>query len=113
MNIISNLNMILAFIIELIALGSFGYLGTQLGSSQLIKIISAVVFLAVMIFVWGAFFAPKATHRLTMPGLFIGKLVVLLMPSYILIFNKNFAEAALWFVIVLLHLTIAAIQNQM
>jgi hypothetical protein len=102
----------LAFIIEAIALVSYGYLGTMLFSTRVLKIIGAVLCIGFMAYIWGSFFSPKADHRLVMPGIFVGKLLFLLMPSYILLYIKNFTWAAIWAIVVMVHLVISAMQKQ-
>ena len=102
----------LAFIIELVALVSYGYFGTMLFSTRILKIFGAVVCIGIMAYLWGSFFSPKADHRLVMPGIFVGKLVLLLMPSYILLYKRNFMWAGIWVAIVIAHLVTSALQKQ-
>jgi hypothetical protein len=113
MNGIIIANDVLAFIIELIALAGFGYLGTMFSNNKILQTIGAVVCVGIMVVLWGAFFAPKADYRLTMPWLFVGKLIILLMPGYILLYKKNFTWALIWVAVVILHLVVATLQNQM
>lgn len=113
MNGIIIANEALAFLIELIALVSFGYLGTMFSNNKMIQTIGAVVCVGIMIVLWGAFFAPKADYRLMMPWLFVGKLIILLMPGYIMLYKKNFTWSVIWSAVVILHLVVATLQNQM
>ena len=106
------ISLALAFIIELVALASYGYFGAMLFSTCLLKIVGAVVCIGIMAYLWGSFFSPKADRRLVMPGIFVGKLILLLMPSYILLYKKNFMWAGIWAAIVLVHLVISALQKQ-
>lgn len=106
------LNSVLAFIIEIIALASCGYLGAMLFETRILKIVGAVVFMGIMAVIWGNFFSPKAGHRLVMPGIFVGKLILLLMPSYILLYKKNFIWSGIWAVIVIVHLVVSATQKE-
>lgn len=105
-------NSVLAFIIEIIALASCGYLGAMLFETRFLKILGAVVFIGIMAVIWGNFFSPKAGHRLVMPGIFAGKLILLLMPSYILLYKSNFMSAGIWAIIVIVHLVTSALQKQ-
>lgn len=66
------ISLALAFIIEVIALASYGYLGAMLFDSRILKIVGAIVCIEIMAFIWGNFFSPKADHRLVMPGIFLG-----------------------------------------
>lgn len=106
------INSALAFILEIIALASCGYLGAMLFDSRILKIIGAVVFIGIMAVIWGNFFSPQADHRLVMPGIFVGKLILLLMPSYILLYKKTFIWAGVWAAIVIAHLVVSAIQKE-
>ncbi|MGB4587978.1 MAG: DUF2568 domain-containing protein [Clostridiaceae bacterium] len=76
--------------IEVVALASCGYLEAMLFNTRILKIVGAVVCIGIMVFMWGNFFSQKADHRLVMPGIFVGKFIFLLIPSYILLYKKNF-----------------------
>ena len=65
-------------------LGSFAYFGIQKGSSTFIKYASAIVIVAVAIFLWSYFAAPRSAHRLRMPYLAIFRLAMFLIASYLL-----------------------------
>lgn len=106
------LNLALAFFIELIALASFGYLGFMLFSTLYLKVFAAVIGIAVMGVVWGIFFSPKATHRLTMPWIFIGKMLLLTMPAYILLFRREFTWATAWALLVAYHLGVSVLKRE-
>jgi hypothetical protein len=106
------ISLALAFIIEMVALASYGYFGAMYFNTRFLKSVGAVVCIGVMAFIWGSFFSPKADYRLVMPGIFVGKLFLLLMPSYILLSKKNFLWAAIWAAIVIVHLVTSALQNQ-
>lgn len=105
-------NSVLAFIIEIIALASCGYLGAMLFETRISKIVGAIVCIGIIAYLWGSFFSPKADHRLVMPGIFAGKLILLLMPSYILLYKSNFMSAGIWTIIVIVHLVTSALQKQ-
>jgi thiol:disulfide interchange protein len=59
--------------------------GFEVGTNLLLRIVLGVGAPALMIAVWGYWLAPRARHRLPRPGVFAGKLAVLLV-----------AAAALW-----------------
>lgn len=56
-----NLNLALAFGLELVALIAFSLWGTSLGSSALTRILFGVAAPLVMAVIWGTFLSPRAT----------------------------------------------------
>lgn len=110
MQLIWSLNMLLAFIVEVIAVISYGYFGVQLASTRVMQIISAIISIGVIVVIWGAFFAPKATHPWPEPWLYLGKFFILMMPSYIWYLRGNMSLAITWFVLILVHLILLYLQ---
>ena len=102
------LNAVVAFVVELIAIFSFGYIGAYFFTGRPLQIIGAIVSVVAIIFVWALFFSPKASYRLEMPWLFIGKLIILLMPSLMFYLKGDMQWAVSWAVIILVHLVYAA-----
>ncbi|MET0966825.1 MAG: YrdB family protein [Nakamurella sp.] len=79
------INDVLAFVLELAALAALVVWGFAVGPNLLLRIVFGVGAAAMMIAVWGNWLAPRARHPLPRPGVFAGKLIVLLL-----------AAAALW-----------------
>ena len=101
---------IMAFVLETAALVLLGLWAGSFAHSPVLRwslfLLSAGIFAAL----WALFFAPKAPHRLLMPWLFVGKLLMLLPPG-LLYFHGRILYSAAWAVLVLLHLIAGAIQK--
>lgn len=110
MQLIWGFNMLLAFIVEVIAVISYGYFGAQLASSRLLQIIGVIISIGIIVVIWGAFFAPKASYPWPEPWLYLGKFFILMMPSYMLYLRGNTSMAITWFVLILMHLTLLYFQ---
>lgn len=69
MEVLKGLNAIVAFGLEMAMLVSFGYWGYQVGQGTLARWALAIGLPTVAIVIWGLYFAPKATRRLSiLPG---------------------------------------------
>lgn len=55
-------NLLLAFLVELVALGIFAWWGWDIGGTTLVRLLLAIGLPAVIAVVWGLFAAPTATH---------------------------------------------------
>jgi len=62
--ILKNVNLALAFLLELCALAALGYWGFTLPTGWLLKIVVGIGTPVIVAFVWGMFVAPKATYVL-------------------------------------------------
>lgn len=112
MQIIHSINeYFVAFLLEVIALYYFGKLGSFFFQNRGSKIFGTVLSLAMIILIWANFFAPNASHRLSMPAIFIGKLLILLLPSYLFFYEKNYNASVIWAVVVCLHLILSSISG--
>lgn len=104
-------NDVLAFLLELGALALVVKLILGFRGLSPWRFVAAAVALAAVITLWALFFAPTANHRLTMPWLFWGKLVVLMLPGMAFLQDRRPALALIWGVLVLGHLIIGAVQK--
>ena len=104
MKLLQGLNAVLALAIEIIALISFSYFGASFFSQRWLQILGAIVSVGVIIIIWGAFFAPKATYRLPIAWTLIGKYLILMLPSYMWFQKGNTVYAGSWFVLIHFHL---------
>lgn len=57
---------VVAFLVEVVMVALLAVAGWRLGSSTLLSLVLAVVFVAVAVAVWSRWMAPLSTHRL--PG---------------------------------------------
>jgi Protein of unknown function (DUF2568) len=74
-NILKNVNLALAFLLELGVLAALGYWGFQVGQGTLIKIALAIGAPIVAVVVWMCFGAPRATWHLQGIWLFILRVI--------------------------------------
>lgn len=71
---------ILAFILEMLALAFWTIGASRWGGQSWQRWVFGLLSLALFVSLWALFFSPKAAHRLNMPWLFIGKLLILGLP---------------------------------
>lgn len=76
MEIVKNLNRGLSFLLELGALGAFGYWGAHLHRSTLVKVVAVIGAPLAVAVIWGVWLAPNSGRQLAMPWLTLGKLAV-------------------------------------
>lgn len=70
------LNLSLAFILELIAVGAFAYFGFHLNQPTVVKILIGVGLPILVITAWAVWAAPASTNRLHIPWLLVFKAVI-------------------------------------
>ncbi|WLQ41038.1 YrdB family protein [Streptomyces laculatispora] len=70
-------NEVLAFVLELVALGCLFAWGYGLGDGMAVQLLLGLVVLALAIAVWGLFCAPRARFRLPLAGVLAFKALVL------------------------------------
>jgi hypothetical protein len=75
------INDVLAFVLELAALAALVVWGFAVGPNLLLRIVFGVGAAVILIAVWGTWLAPRARHPLPRPGVFAGKLIVLLVSA--------------------------------
>lgn len=85
LQLLQNLNLGLAFFVELGMLAAFTWSGFSLHQNVYIKVLVGIVVPAVIIVFWGKFLAPNAGTRLHAPALEIAKFTLF-----------GLAAAALW-----------------
>jgi len=96
--ILKNVNLALAFLLELCALAALGYWGFTRPTGWLVKIILGIGTPVIAAFVWGLFVAPKATYVLPVLYKEILALVIFAIAALAL-YAAGRSEWALWFVI--------------
>jgi hypothetical protein len=69
-------NELLAFVLELVALGGLAWWGFHTGHNTAIHLLLGIGAPVVMAVAWGMFAAPRARHPLPVPALLVFKLVV-------------------------------------
>ncbi|WP_042414179.1 YrdB family protein [Streptacidiphilus anmyonensis] len=69
-------NELLAFLLELVALGGLAWWGFRTGQNAAVHVLLGVGAPLAMAVLWGMFAAPRARHPLPVPALLVFKLVV-------------------------------------
>ncbi len=79
MEILKNLNLGIAFLLELAMLVIYGFFGYRLLPAEsvgILKIGLAILLPVIMAVIWGFRLAPRAVKRLKMPWLLIAKIII-------------------------------------
>jgi hypothetical protein len=76
MDLLKNINLALAFLLELCMLAALGYWGFTLDQGLAIRLIAGLGLPVLAAIVWGVFMAPRASHRLQGPAYLILGLVI-------------------------------------
>lgn len=105
-------NDILAFVLEMAALVLFGLWAGSFAEAPIWRWTLSLLAAAIFAALWALFFAPKAPRRLPMPWLPAGKLIMLLPPG-LLYFQSRILFSTVWAALVLLHLTVGAVQKDL
>jgi hypothetical protein len=85
-----------AFLSELLLLGTLGVVGWRLGSGGLISIALAVLYPALATMIWAIWIAPRAAHRLKDPGRLVAQIVLFLVAGTLAVI----ADLVAWGVVV-------------
>lgn len=102
---------LLAFALELVALVFVVYVAWTGFANIWLRLLFGAVCLVIFVVLWGAYFAPKATMRLSMPWVFWGKLLLLSVPAYKMAWNGQYRVAIIYVLVVLGHLMLSAYQE--
>lgn len=115
MGLLRNLNLGVAFLLELAMLVIYGYFGYGLLPFETLvvyKIGLAVLFPAIMAIIWGFLLAPRAVNRLHMPWLLIAKVVLFGAGAFMLWWLGRTSLAIIAAVVSAVHLAASVIWKQ-
>lgn len=98
-----NLNLTLAFLLEIIAFLGFAAIGLLLPIDTLFQIISCVVLFAVLIVFWGRFMSPKAPKKVTLPTYYVIKFVIYAVAAFAIFHLYGPFQSILFFAASLLN----------
>jgi len=115
-NLLQNLNLGVAFLLELIMLGIYAVFGYRLlpaNSPIFLKIVAGIGAAVGLAILWGFLFAPKAANRLPMPWLLIGKILVFGGGVFMLVSLQRNGLAIGILIVVILNLALALWWNQL
>ena len=96
-------NDVLAFLLEMAALVLLGMWARGLPKVSVWRWPAVLLAAGAFIALWALFFARTANHRLPMPWLAVGKLLML-MPAGLLYWRGQMVPSLLWAILVLGHL---------
>lgn len=72
MNILKDINALLAFLLEIAMIFAFGYFGYQVGPNVWVSWILALALPLLVVIIWSVFFAPRSQRRLpALPGVLL------------------------------------------
>ena len=116
MGMLKNLNLGVAFLLELAMLVIYGYFGYRLlpaGTPAVFNIGLAILLPVVLAVFWGFRLAPKAVKRFKMPGLLIAKVMIFGAGTVMLWRLGNTSLAVVAAVVSAVHLGLSVIWKQM
>jgi len=110
--LLANLNLGIAFALELAMLAAFAYFGFRVTGHALVRWILAIGLPLVTATLWGAVLAPKAAHRLPMmPGIMLS-LGLFLLAALALYQSDQPVLAIVMSLAAILHALLALLWNQ-
>lgn len=112
MDILKNLNLALAFFVELGMLASFIWAGVSFNAITIVKVLIAVVVPLIIVILWGAFFAPSSDNRLRQPWLEIGELVLFSAAAFTLYESGHKSVAIAFIVTAIVNMLLAVLWHQ-
>lgn len=112
MELLKNLNDLVAFLIEITALVVYGHFGYEVGGRTWQKILLAGLFAGIMVLVWGKYLAPRAQDRLDMPMLLVAKLGIMGIAVAMLLFRGRLTQGIMFGAVLAIHYILAVIWKQ-
>lgn len=112
MDMLANLNLVLAFALELAMLAVFAYFGFRVTDHALVRWMLAIGLPVATAMLWGLVLAPKAAHRLPMvPGILLS-LGLFLLAALALYRSEQPVLAIVMSVAAILHALLALLWKQ-
>ena len=94
--ILLSLNGLVLFLSELAMLGAFAWWSLSLKLALPLRILIAVAFVAIVVILWGMFFAPKASVPLAQPWNAMGEYALFGLAGTLLFFVAGWQVAAIY-----------------
>jgi hypothetical protein len=98
-NFATSLNLLVAFILELLAIAAYFCVSMLVPGSALMRYGIAAVTISTVIALWTMFAAPKSQHRLTAPALYFFKMSVFGGAAAVLLMT-HWVHLAIFFVLI-------------
>jgi hypothetical protein len=112
MEAIKQLNLILAFLLELCMFAIFAFWGYQQGTTKTLRDTIAIALMLFSIILWGIFAAPNSQYRLRYPLRMLFEAAMFLIASFLLYKSDHKFLAICFFTAVCLNNLIAYIYHQ-
>nr|BBH87616.1 hypothetical protein KTC_23670 [Thermosporothrix sp. COM3] len=111
-SVLKQINLMLAFLLELALLVAVGYWGFTMAQTTLLKLVAGVGLALLMAIIWGCFEAPKAPWLLPEPWRFISKLVLFALGAGALFTAGQRGLGLLFALLALINLTLLVVWKQ-
>lgn len=98
-----NLNLILAFVIEIVAFIGFAAISFLLPIETLFQAIGAIVLFALLVIFWSRFMSPKATKKVGLATYYLIKFILYGIAALTIFYLYGRFEGILFFTIALLN----------
>jgi hypothetical protein len=92
-----NLNLTLAFLLEIVAFIGFAAVGFLLPVDTLFQIISVVLLFALLVVFWGRYMSPKAPKKVNLAAYYVIKFVIYAVAAFTLFHFYGQFESILFF----------------
>ena len=112
MALLQNANLGLAFLLELVALGSFAYWGFNASDSTILKIVLGLGTPILAIVLWGVFAAPRSERRLKGSAYLVFKVIFFALAILALIAAGNLTLGVIFAVVFVLNTGLAYVWHQ-
>lgn len=100
---------VIAFFLEIAAIVLIVRAGLELPFPIYLKVVLIMLFLGLFISLWAGFLAPKASRRLHLPWLALGKFALLAVSGVSFLLRAEFLLFTGWIVLVAVIVTITAL----
>ena len=111
-DILKGLNLALAFVLELCAVGALAYWGFNASENPILRLILGIGAPLALIIIWGMYLAPRSTRRFKEPVLSVVKLIVFSLGAIALATTGQTTAAAIFMATAVINLVLAAVWRQ-
>lgn len=112
MLILKNINLLIAFLLEVCMVISYGYWGFHLHANNLVKGIVGVVAPLAIVALWGFFAAPNSSTQLHQPLLTIFQFSIFFVAAALLYFSRQPLFASILLITWIVSTTLAIVWRQ-
>lgn len=98
-----NFNLILAFLLEIIAFISFSAISFLLPVETLFQVIGAIVLFALLVAFWSRFMSPRASRKVNHTTYYLIKFIIYAIAAFAIFYLYGQFESILFFIVALLN----------